>query len=174
MKGVAIIFSKAAAMTLSVAVFVAAAWLWHRSLRMSDYLYRFEPLPAGRGSAMRGVASSKGALLVGAMYDRQPTDAPAHYQHEVHPVLIGGPSIVSARPTYKVAGLGFGVSRGELVVNVPLSFLLLPPPRTYEVVYIPYYFIMALAAIAPGRLMWRGIRRRAVGAHATPASYEGP
>src|SRR5437868_6126443 len=173
MKRVAIIFSKAVLTVLSVVVFVAAACLWHRSLRVSDYLYRFEPAAGGQGSAMRGLASSKGALLIGAMYDRMPTDVPVHYQHDVHPVLKG-PSFVSARPTYKVAGLGFGVSRGELIVNVPLSFMLLPPPRTYEVVYIPYYFIMMLAAIAPGRLAWRWARPGKRGADAASACSEGP
>ena len=176
MKRIATIFSRAVLVSLSVVVLIAAAWLWHRSMRVSDYLYRFEPAAGGQGSAMRGVASSKGALLIGAMYDRMPTTAPRHYQHDVHPVL-SGPSIVTARPTYKVAGLGFGVSRGELVVNVPLNFLLLPPPRTYEVVYVPYYFIMMLAAIAPGRLAWRWSRRRwgnRDAAGLTAASCEAP
>jgi hypothetical protein len=154
MKRTAVIFSKVLLPVLSALVFITAAALWHRSLRVSDYFYRFEPATGGKGSTMRGFASSRGALLVGAIYDRMPTDAPRRYQHDVQPVIRGS-SLMSARPAYKVAGLGFGMSRGELVVNVPLGFLMLPPPRTYEVVYVPYYFIMLLAAIAPARIAWR-------------------
>ena len=62
--------------------------------------------------------------------------------------------MLKPRPTYKAGGLGFGVNRGEIAINLPIAFLL-PPPRIYQVVYVPYYFIMLLAMIQPVRLAMR-------------------
>ena len=135
---------------LSLAVFAVAGGLWHRSLHYADYYYRLEP--AGGGSALRGFGSYKGALVFGSVQDSSPTDAASDYRHDTY-LLTNGSSMLKPRPVYRVSGLGFGVSQGELTWNLPLAFML--PTRLYHVVYVPYYFIMLLTAIYPARYFWR-------------------
>jgi hypothetical protein len=148
---------------LSIAVIALCAWAWHRSQDAADYFYRLSPVRAG-GTVMRGVASSGGALLFGSLYNPNSVEEPSAFTHSVQPRIPSGGggsgSILSMHPSYKVAALGFGVSRGELRFNLPpLSFMV--PPRAYSVLYVPYYFIMLLAAMPLARLAWRLARRGA-------------
>lgn len=149
--------SKTLSAILSITVIVLSAWLWHRSLQVADYFYRLQPVATG-GSAMRGMASSNGALLFGSLYDSMPLDEPTGFRHDVQVQIPGHGSLMSLRPTYKAAALGFGISRGELRINLPFAFML--PARTYSIVYVPYYFIMLLASLSLVRLAWRLARRR--------------
>jgi hypothetical protein len=131
-------------------------WVWHRSLHQAHYFYRLEP--TSTGSVMRGFGSYKGALLFGSIADTAaPADAVARCRHDVF-AITGKGSMLRPRPTFKAGGLGFGISRGELTLNLPFAFML--PTRTYHVLYVPYYFLMLLAAIAPGRLALRTARAR--------------
>ena len=160
MKRSAAIFLSLTLMLVSLAALVASGWLWHRSRSVSDLYYRYEPT-AGGGSAMRGGASMKGALVFGSIVDASRSCEVSGYRHDVWPVMKaggsgGGGSVLQARPEYKKSALGFGVSQGELKVNLPLAFFL--PKRTYHAVYIPYYFIMLLAAIQPVRVAWKFYR----------------
>ena len=160
---------------LSLAVLIICAWAWHRSLRSSDYFYRLDP--DSRSTVLkRGFASSGGAMLFGWL--REPLgmsmmgaqDPDRRYRHEVHPRLEGAAaSLLRVQPKEKVAALGFGVSRGEIVINIPMAFLL--PSSTYGVTYVPYYFIMLLAAISPARLAWKWLRQyRGAATAAAPAA----
>jgi hypothetical protein len=159
MKRSLVIFSKYVIPLLSLTIFVTSGWLWHRSFRVADYFYR--PEPTATGSALRGFGSCKGACLFGTILDSFSRQPSTQYQHDVFPLISssgGGPPILAIRPSYKVGGLGFGISHGELAVNLPMAFLL--PKRTYRVVYVPYYFIMLLAAIPVVRIGWHFARRR--------------
>jgi hypothetical protein len=149
MKRSLVIFSKYVIPLLSLAIFATSGWLWHRSFRVADYFYR--PEPTATGSALRGF----GSIL--DSFSREPS---TQYQHDVFPLISssGGSSVLAIRPSYKVGGLGFGVSHGELALNLPMAFLL--PKRTYHVVYVPYYFIMLLTAIPIVRVGGHFIRGR--------------
>ena len=157
MKRRTVIFLRYFVPLLSLAVLLASGWLWHRSTRVADYFYRVKPNEVG--SALRGFGSCRGVCLFGTVVDslhREPSD---EYQHDMLPLTTstGGKSVLAIRPAYKAGGLGFGVSRGELAVNLPMAFLL--PKRTYHVVYVPYYFIM-LVALVPWFPIVRNVRRR--------------
>ena len=157
MKRFCAIFANVLLPLLSAAVLVTAGWLWHRSYHMSDYYCRLEPVVGG--SALRGVGSYRGAMLFGTVFDPCRMESASCYRHEAFALSGGGgPSMIRTRPTLLVHGLGFGVSRGELTFQFPLAFLMLTPSRTYRVIYVPYYFIMLLALIAPARLGWRACR----------------
>jgi hypothetical protein len=141
---------------LPLLVLAQLGWIWHHSLHQGDYFYRLAP--TSTGTVMRGFGSYKGALLLGSIADPAAAmDNAAHYRHEAFPITGKG-SMVRPRPTYKVSGLGFGVSRGELTLHLPFGFTL--PTRTYQVLYVPYYFLMLLVAIAPGRFALRTFRAR--------------
>ena len=162
MKRSAAIFLRLTLTLVSLAALVVSGWLWHRSRSVSDLYYRYEPTADG-GSAMRGGASMKGALVFGSIVDASRSCEVSGYRHDALPVMkasvgsSGGGSMLQAVPEYQVAALGFGVSQGELKVNVPLAAFFLPK-RTYHAVYIPYYFIMLLAAIQPMRVAWKFYR----------------
>ena len=148
------IFAKVLLPLLSMAVLVTAGWLWHRSYHQADYYCRFEPV--GTGSALRGVGSYRGAMLIGMVFDPTHMDGATRFRHEAFALTDGGgSSMLRTRPTLLVHGLGFGISRGELTVHFPLAFLLPMPVRTYRVIYVPYYFIMLLALISPAWVAWR-------------------
>jgi hypothetical protein len=142
---------------VSLAVLITCAWAWHRSLRFSDYFYRLRQ-DGPSAILKRGFASSGGALLFGWL--REPTGvippAPG-YHHETHLRFENGVSFLRVQPKQKVAALGFGVSHGEVMLNIPMAFLL--PSSSYGVTYVPYYFIMLLAAISPARLAWKWLRQ---------------
>jgi hypothetical protein len=143
------------AIAVCLGVFGSAAWLWHRSLHCADYLYRVQP--AVSGCNWHGVGSYRGALLIGSLHD--PSDCQtACYCHDMYPVFAdpNAETMMRAVPTYKTGALGFGVSRGELQITLPLAFWL--PPRTYHVVYVPYYCIMLISILWPigiARRFWR-------------------
>ena len=158
---------------ISVAIFVASGWLWHRSMTCADHFYRVEPAPGG--CAMRGFGAYHGAVMFGSIFDSASVRSPGEYHHQCYFVGstgTGGTSMLKPRPAFVVGGLGFGMSRGELSVSMPLAFLFVPP-RTYHIVYLPYYFIMLITAIAPARLgvlLWRFYRRRRAVHHAEQVS----
>ena len=84
------------AMVACVGLFISAAWLWHRSLELGDFIYRTRPSPAG--NTWRGVGSYHGAMLFGSLVD--PTDArPAGYHHDAYPLTKE--SLVRIMPSYK-------------------------------------------------------------------------
>ncbi len=147
---------------VSIGVFITAGWLWYRSVQFADYFYRPEPTPNG-GTALKGFGSYRGAVVIGAIEDPSPGNAvpssapPTPYRHDTYP--LGNGSLMQAKPDVKVSALGFGVSRGEFRLNLPLSFLL--PRRTYRAIYMPYYFIMLLAIVQPVRVARRARRRPA-------------
>jgi hypothetical protein len=157
-----------------MAVLITCAWAWHRSLRASDYFYRLDQ--DGRSTILkRGFASSGGAVLFGWL--REPVgmsmmgsqDPDRRYRHEVRPRLEGAAAtLLRLQPKQKVAALGFGVSHGEIILNIPMAFLL--PTTTYGVTYVPYYFIMLLAAISPARLAWKWLRQTRIPASVAPAA----
>lgn len=159
-------FARWAPVAASLVVFVAAAWLWYHSMSCMDRVYRTVQVPGG--NEMRGVGSYRGALLIGSIFETSTVPLNRGYRHDLFPIVSGGrkasgPSVLEARPSYKISGLGFGISRGELKCTLPFSFFL--PVRTYQAVYIPYYFIMLITAIAPGRMGWkiyRLMRRRKI------------
>lgn len=167
MKRTFVIITRYVIPLLSLAIFATSGWLWHRSFRVADYFYR--PEPTATGSALRGFGSCKGACLFGTILDSFSRERSTQYQHDVVPLISssGGSSVLAIRPSYKVGGLGFGVSHGELVLNLPMAFLL--PKRTYHVVYVPYYFIMLLAAIPVVRIGWHFARRRFTSGSSTPS-----
>jgi hypothetical protein len=156
--------------SFSLAILITCAWAWHRSLRFSDYFYRLAP--EGQATIIkRGFGSSGGALLFGWL--REPlgmasAPTPGSYHHEVHLRLENGVSLVRLQPKRKVAALGFGASSGEVSLNIPMAFLL--PSNSYGVTYVPYYFIMLLAAISPARLAWKWVRRYGQAPAARPAA----
>jgi hypothetical protein len=163
------IFFQVLATILSLAIFLCAGWAWTRSVSYADYFYRLQPTPTG-GSEMKGFGSYRGALVVGSIQNSTSGCAESLYRHDTYPVMKNG-SMLKAEPDTKVAALGFGVSRGQLKLTLPFSFLM--PKQIYRVVYLPYYFIMLLALIQPIRLRRRLKRaRRASAAPAeTPASF---
>jgi hypothetical protein len=156
----------------SLAILIASAWSWHRSLRFSDYFYRLTP--DGQSAVLkRGFASSGGALLFGWLREplgmrALPPPTADGYHHEIHLRLENGVSLLRVQPKRKVAALGFGVSSGEISLNIPMAFLL--PSSSYGVTYVPYYFLMLLAAISPARLAWKWIRRYRQAPAASPAA----
>src|SRR5690349_13046684 len=108
MKRSALIFLSLLFTLVSLGVFIGSAWAWHRSLALSDWFYRYEPVPGG--SAMRGLATMKGALVFGSIMDSTPSDAVSGYRHDVWPVMAakgGSGSLLQARPDRRVAALGF-------------------------------------------------------------------
>src|SRR5258708_16549225 len=113
MKRSAATFLKVAITLASLAAFTASAWLWNRSRTFSDLYYRYEPVPGG--SAMRGVASMKGALVFGSVTDSTPSTQISGYRHDVWTNLKsttgtgGTSSILQARPHRKLSALRLGV-----------------------------------------------------------------
>src|SRR5438105_3103611 len=87
MKRSAAIFLSLTLMLVSLAALVASGWLWHRSRSVSDLYYRYEPT-AGGGSAMRGGASMKGALVFGSIVDASRSCEVSGYRHDVWPVRV--------------------------------------------------------------------------------------
>lgn len=146
-------------LVISLSVIILAGWAWHRSLQYADLIYRLEP--TAKGNVMRGVGSYRGAMMLGSIVDTTFITSGTGIRHDAYVIRgRGGPSILSPRPLYKVSGLGFGFSRGELAVNLPLASFLVPP-RTYQVIYVPYYFIMLMAAAPLIKFGWRIKRKRA-------------
>src|SRR5258706_3892454 len=134
MKRSAAIFLSLMLTLVSLVAFIGTAWAWNRSRSLSDWFYRFEPIPGG--SSMRGFASMKGALVFGSIMDSSASTEVSGYRHDIWAVTKassgGGGSLLQARPDRKVAALGFGVSDGQLKLNIPFAFML--PKRTYHAV----------------------------------------
>lgn len=146
------------AIAFCLGIFGSSAWLWHRSLYCADYLYRVQAV--ADGCNWHGVGSYRGALLIGSLHD--PSNGQScGYCHDEYPVFRepGSQSLMRAVPTYKTGALGFGISRGELQLAMPFAFWL--PPRTYHVVYVPYYCIMLISLLWPIGIVRRSWRSRA-------------
>ena len=145
----------------AVALLLMATYLWHRSGDCADLYYRIEPVPGG--GALRGVGSYRGACLIGAIYEPNANAAVGSFRHDIYPLNAKGGkgSIVRATPSFEARALGFGISRGKFALNIPMAFLL--PNRTYQVVFIPYYFLMLLSVTVLTRewvMVYRWVRRR--------------
>lgn len=156
------IFGKILVPTLSVLVFFASGWLWHRSFHVADYCYRLAPQPTG--SAIRGVGSYRGALVLASVLDPVPSQNEPSYRFDAFkmtPGNGGGSSVLKPIPAFYAKGLGFGISQGRLTLNIPLAWMF--PTRTYHAIYVPYYFIMLIAAILPTRSAWRFLRGKKTG-----------
>lgn len=154
-------FSKRVVPIVSVLVFILAGWLWHRSFHVADYCYRLVPEPGG--CALRGFGSYRGAIVLASVIDPIPRENSTRYRMETFAMGNGGgggDSMLKPIPSFYVKALGFGVSHGQLTLNLPLAWML--PIRTYHAFYVPYYFIMLLAGILPMRWAWRYRSRRRV------------
>lgn len=156
MKRRLLIFGKFLVPALSLLVFVMAGWLWQRSFHVADYCYRL--VPESNGSALRGLGSYRGALVLASVIDPMPTANKTCYRMEAFtmgggPGGSGGASILKPVPSFYVKALGFGISHGQLTLNLPMAWML--PTSTYHAFYVPYYFIMFLAAILPMRRGWK-------------------
>ena len=157
MKRRLIIFWKIVVPALSVLACAGAGWLWHRSFHVADYCYRLERQDSG--CALRGFGSYRGAVVLASVIDPMPTAINTAYRIETYTMAdadgraTGGPSILKPVPAFYAKALGFGISHGQLSLNLPLAWML--PTRTYHAIYIPYYFIMLLTAILPMRWGWK-------------------
>jgi hypothetical protein len=147
-----------AGVALSLAVLVAAGGLWRRSLHHADLVARVEPVAGSHDSELTGVGSYKGAVLIGSIKDPPAVLSSTEYAHSVFPVSKEKGTFLHVEPEYKHGKFGFGVSRGELRLSLPVPILFWmkpPPPSQYRVVYVPYYFFMLLGVIHPARVGWR-------------------
>ncbi len=159
MKRKASILIQVVSTVVSLAIFVCAGWLWNRSVSVADYYYRLEPTPAG-GRALKGFGSYRGAFVMGEIEESSPAqiEGASAYRHDVYPLMKG--SMMRAVPDTKVGALGFGISRGELKLNLGMLGMFMPK-RLYRAVYVPYYFLMLLALVQPVRLALRVRKARA-------------
>jgi hypothetical protein len=144
---------------LSLAVLISAGLLWRRSLHHADIVASAKP--AGKDQCvLQGFGSVDGAVLFGSVDDPQPVVGDGEYCHSVFPLTPPEgkhESLVQVVPIVKHSALGFGASKGELRLKLPFFSFLTPPPRKFEVVYVPYYFFMVLGVVYPA---WFLLRRR--------------
>ena len=176
----------------SYMVILISSLAWWRSYSKADYLYRAEPFtlvadvpgktaeaalnpasltgrllaPVGRtGQSVtlaRGIASFKGALVIGKIEDTSNACPCVRYCHDIFPLIeSSGPGMLQARPHFLATFLGFGITAGEITTELPgpLFFVKsLLNQKKYRAIYVPYYFFLLLGIVVPAMRLRRLIR----------------
>ena len=165
----------------SMVVVMISSWAWWRSYRIADHIYRAEParnLADEEVTLARGIASFKGALVIGKVEEAAGGCTSVRYCHNTYPLLKStGSSMIQVRPAFLLKSLGFGISTGVLGFELPAPIAFVKSfgfglisnrngnpgedhflEKHYRAVYIPYYFFILLGLVVPLMRVRRYVR----------------